>query len=136
MDRETMGCALKGAGIGLLTALCLLFLTSFLAQKAQDPDPILQILPHVIRTLAGCAAGFAASRMKGEKGLVTGASAGAILAACLALGAAVFGGSFRLLPAILLCLGVIGAGALGGFFGLPRAKNGAARRRAMKKRFG
>ncbi len=136
MRHHTFLFALKGAAFGLAAALILLLLSAILSLKVRDPDRIILILPHAARLLGGWAAGFAAARLRREKGLITGAIAGGILALFLSVGAVFSGGSFRLVPALLLCALVIAAGAVGGLCGLPGEKSGASRRRALHKRLG
>ncbi|MBE6621470.1 MAG: TIGR04086 family membrane protein [Ruminococcaceae bacterium] len=136
MNKSLFLSAVKGLGVGLLITLVLLLVGNLIALKTPDPDTVASLMAHGIRILAGFATGFAAARFQRERGLVTGITAGALYTAVLALGAAFMAGDFSFLSALLLCLAVIAASAVGGVAGLPGEKSGAAKRKAMLKRMG
>jgi len=136
MNKSLLLSALKGLGVGIVVTLILLLVGNLIALKTPDPDTVASYLAHGIRILAGFATGFAAARFHGEKGVITGAIAGALYTAVLALGAAFMVGNFSFFSALLLCLAVIASSAGGGVMGLPGEKSGKAMRKEMLKRLG
>ncbi len=136
MNKSLLLSALKGLGVGIAITLVLLLVGNLIALKTPDPDTVASFLAHGIRILAGFATGFAAARFHREQGLLTGAVAGALYCAVLALGAAFLAGNFSFFSALLLCLAVLAAAAVGGVMGLPGEKSGKAKRKAMLKRMG
>ena len=136
MNKGLFLSALKGAAVGILTSILLLLVGNLIALKTADPDSTASLLAHAIRLISGFAAGFAAARFHKEKGLLIGAVAGAFYTAVLALGAAFMADNFHFFSALLLCLAVIAASAVGGLLGLPGEKSSAAKRKAMMKRMG
>ena len=136
MKKSMLLSAIKGIGIGILVSLILLLLGNLIALNTKDPDGTASLLAHAVRLLGGFAAGFAASRFRGEKGLVTGAVAGGLYLMLLALGAVFTAGGFHLLSTLLIGVATVTASAVGGLLGLPGEKSPTAKRKAMMKRMG
>jgi putative membrane protein (TIGR04086 family) len=136
MNRMLLLSALKGAALGLIAAISLLLLFNGIAMQTADPDRLVSIFSHTAQALGGLIAGLLASRFLREKSAPAGALAGGLLALALVLGAAFIQGSFSLLTAVIVCLGLITLGTVGGCLGKPKGASPAARRRAIMKKMG
>ena len=135
MNRQTFINALKGGAIGIAVATGLLFAFNFIALSTDDPDMLLSVLAHAARFTGAAAAGFSASRMNRENGLINGALGGVVYSLPILLISAFSEGSFSFFFSILLTLLSVAISAVFGLLGLPGEKSGRARRKNMIKRF-
>ena len=121
----------------ITAAVCtgLLFLGSFLAYRTEDPDRLTAPVAYLVLFLGTAICGFLAARFRGERGLLSGASAGALYALIVITTGLIIGGIKNMLTALLLCIGMVLLAAVSGLLGLPREPSPEKLRRQARKKY-
>ena len=134
-NRSFVMLILKSFLITAAVCTALLFLGAFFAYRTVDPERLIGPVAYAVLFFGAALCGFLAARFHGEKGLLTGASAGALYALSVVVTGLILGGIRNMLLALLMCLGMVLLAAASGLLGLPRELSPDKIRRQTRKKY-
>lgn len=134
-DRSFFVCILKSFLITVSVCAALLLLGAFFAYRTVDPERLIAPVAYAVLFFGAALCGFLAARFRGEKGLFSGAAAGALYACSVIVTGLILGGIRNMLLALLMCFGMVALAAVSGLLGLPRELSPEKIRRQTRKKY-